>query len=235
MRALANDQRINGVRYGWEGDRNASPSVQRVNGTVVRRNHALNPRHVSGGSTAEAMQRWTWARRYVSNFNGLHGVTTACRTTSPSIETTSNGALGSGRGFDFYANMDTPARTSGEAIASPVIPGETLHLECSFAMSFSGSASLQCRFHDGAGTWVSARISGSPATPSGVGVVTPASMDVVVPAGSAYLSVQFVTAGSIAFLANSTMDMSELYIGAPGNYFDGDSVVTRETINGVKL
>ena len=37
MRALANDQRINGVSYGWEGARNASPSVQRVNGAVVRR------------------------------------------------------------------------------------------------------------------------------------------------------------------------------------------------------
>lgn len=38
MRALASDQRIAGVSYGWEGRRNESPSVMRMNGTIVRRN-----------------------------------------------------------------------------------------------------------------------------------------------------------------------------------------------------
>ena len=53
MRALANDQRINGVSYGWEGDRNSSPSVQRVNGSVVCHNMANNPRFTSTSGTVE--------------------------------------------------------------------------------------------------------------------------------------------------------------------------------------
>ena len=40
MRAATLDQRIAGVSYGWEGERNNSQSVQRVSGTVVRRNLA---------------------------------------------------------------------------------------------------------------------------------------------------------------------------------------------------
>ena len=53
MRALANDQRINGVSYGWEGDRNSSPSVQRVNGAVVCHNMANNPRFTRTSGTVE--------------------------------------------------------------------------------------------------------------------------------------------------------------------------------------
>lgn len=44
MRAATLDQRIAGVSFGWEGARNASPSVQRVNGTVIRRNLFPDPR-----------------------------------------------------------------------------------------------------------------------------------------------------------------------------------------------
>ena len=228
MRAAILDQRIAGVSYGWEGARNASPSVHRVNGAVVRRNRALNPRHASGGSTVEEGARYGWARSYISNFNGLHGVTTACRITSPPETTT--GAI---RGLDFYMNMALPPGTSGASIASPVTPGETLHLECSFAMSFSGSVILACYFHDGAGNWVSYPIVSMPITPSNIGAVTRAYMDVVVPAGSAYLAARLATYGTITFPPNSTMDLSELYIGAPGPYFDGDTQVNAATINGV--
>ena len=230
MRALTNDQRINGVSYGWKEARNASPSVQRVNGAVVRRNRALNPRHVSGGSTVEERARMGWKQSYISNFNGLHGVTTACRMTSPPEETT-----GDSRGVDLYGVMDIAPRTSGEYIAFPVTPGETLHLECSFAMSFSGNIYMVHRFHDGAGNWVTNPVYGPKLTPSSIGAVTPASMDVVVPAGSAYLCARLITRLVITYPPNATIDLSELYIGAPGDYFDGDTQVNAATINGVKL
>lgn len=228
MRAAILDQRIAGTSYGWEGARNTSPSAQRVNGAVVRRNRALNPRHVSGGSSAEEGYRWSWTRSYISNFDGLHGVTTACRITSPSKETS-----GSSRGFDFYGNMDNPAGTSGSYIALPVTPGETLHLECSFAMSFSGSVRMDCRFHDGAGNWVKGTIYGPTVTPSSIGAVTSAYTDVVVQDGSAYVAARLLVADTVTFPPNSTMDLSELYVGAPGDYFDGDTQVNAATINGV--
>ena len=216
------DKKVVGVRQGDKfilGRHNLVPNgrAKYTSGTVeVRRNLALNPRQASGGSSAEIMARWSWTASRISNFSGLHGVTTAARMTSPSSETT-----GGSRGFDFYANMDIAAGTSGAAISQPVTPGKTIHLECSFAMSFSGGAYMESRFHDGNGNWVSASVKGAPATPSGIGVVTNASIDVVVPAGAAYLAARLGTIGSITFPANATMDMSELYIGAPGDYFDG--------------
>ena len=53
MRALANDQRINAQRYAWVGARNGSPSVQQVNGAVVREQLANNPRFTSTSGTVE--------------------------------------------------------------------------------------------------------------------------------------------------------------------------------------
>ena len=53
MRAAILDQRITSVSYGWDGARNASPSVQRVNGAVVRRSLANNPRFTRTSGTVE--------------------------------------------------------------------------------------------------------------------------------------------------------------------------------------
>lgn len=51
MRAAILDQRITSVSYDWDGERNASPSVQRVNGTVVRRSLSNNPRFTRTSGT----------------------------------------------------------------------------------------------------------------------------------------------------------------------------------------
>ena len=52
MRAAILDQRITSVSYGWDGEDNASPSVQQVNGAAVRRNMANNPRFTRTSGTA---------------------------------------------------------------------------------------------------------------------------------------------------------------------------------------
>ena len=53
MRAAILDQRITSVSYGWDGEDNASPSVQQVNGAVVCRNMANNPRFTRTSGTVE--------------------------------------------------------------------------------------------------------------------------------------------------------------------------------------
>lgn len=53
MRAAILDQRITSVSYGWEGARNASPSVQQVNGAVVLRSLPNNPRFTRTSGTVE--------------------------------------------------------------------------------------------------------------------------------------------------------------------------------------
>ena len=51
MRAAILDQRITSVSYDWDGEDNASPSVQQVNGTVVCSNKANNPRFTRTSGT----------------------------------------------------------------------------------------------------------------------------------------------------------------------------------------
>ena len=51
MRAAILDQRITSVSYDWDGEDNASPSVQQVNGAVVCRNMANNPRFTRTSGT----------------------------------------------------------------------------------------------------------------------------------------------------------------------------------------
>ncbi len=51
MRAAILDQRITSVSYDWDGEDNASPSVQQVNGAVVCRNMANNPRFIRTSGT----------------------------------------------------------------------------------------------------------------------------------------------------------------------------------------
>ena len=53
MRAAILDQRITSVSYDWDGEDNASPSVQQVNGAVVCRNMANNPRFTRTSGTVE--------------------------------------------------------------------------------------------------------------------------------------------------------------------------------------
>ena len=53
MRAAILDQRITSVSYDWDGEDNASPSVQRVNGAVVRRSLPNNPRFTRTSGTVE--------------------------------------------------------------------------------------------------------------------------------------------------------------------------------------
>lgn len=107
MRALANDQRINGVSYGWKGARNASPSVQRVNGAVVRSNMANNPRFTSTSGTVEV-------RRNLFNNPGVIGSTLGL-----SCWSGTNNSISQNRVDATWSKSGSAARTTWNTVVNP--------------------------------------------------------------------------------------------------------------------
>ena len=238
MRAAILDQRITAVSYGWEGARNASPSMQRVNGTVVRRNLAnrpagtsnvLNPGELgfiprmagSGGSQAISL---------LTDIQGPAGtgITTAVRKTWTVIGTTLNDVAFS--------------HSISGVNAYPVTPGDVFTISSYWRVNRSQIAMLRsilnCQFINSSGA-DAGLVSGSNYTgPIVADEWNRVSITVTVPEGVAFV---------IPWLLISFKDKTSLQVGDTLDgtgllvekspilrpYFDGDTQVNAATINGV--
>lgn len=183
----------------------------------VRRNYARNPRGAASGNYDEYQPRYSWARTTVSGvavpFPG--GPTTAIRVTCPSAQT------GAGRGFDIGANMDsaTPG-TTGVWLNYPVTPGVPVTVSAWARSNRTATGTrMMIRTHDGAGNWVGAANVGTSSTLTG-GVWALYTHTITPAAGATYLTAR-VDIGSVAWAINDTIDQTAVYVGVPGDYFDG--------------
>ncbi|MGN7976532.1 hypothetical protein ACTJJ4_03080 [Microbacterium sp. 22195] len=185
--------------------------------TEARRNRARNPRGTASGYYEEYQTRYSWPRTTMSGttapFTG--GPTTGLRLTCPSAQT------GAGRGFDIGGNADiaTPG-TTGAWLNYPVTPGVKVTVS-GWARSNRTVAgtSMMIRTHNGAGAWIGAQsFSAARTMPGGVWTFF---THTITPATGATHLVARITLGSIAWAANDVVDQTAVYIGAPGDYFDG--------------
>lgn len=123
-------------------------------GSIIEiwRNHCLNPRQVSGGSTSEFQIRYGWAPSYLTGvvIPGS-GLTTAARSTCPSVMTDPNQGVGWGGSV-----QGLNPGTSGDWLNYPMTPGVPMKLFTKVRLGLSGDVTVRLRYHDGAGNWVGA-------------------------------------------------------------------------------
>ena len=137
MRALANDQRINGVSYGWEGARNASPSVQQVNGAAVFRNMANNPRFTRTSGTVEVRRNLhisPGARTTNTNFSGWSGTNNKVQYSVVQASWSSSGMAVRMS----FTNVQTDTGDFDTRFTSGVTAGKTYTMVLSYVVSKSG-------------------------------------------------------------------------------------------------
>ena len=240
MRALANDQRINGVSYGWERARNESPSVQRVNGAVVRRNLANRPAGAStdlnpgelGFSTRWAGDGGAQKISILTDVQGPDetGITTAIRKTWTVI----------GKGLSDVAFAHASSGVNGY----PVTPGEVYTVSSYWRVSRSQINILQsktsCVLVNSSGK-NTGTVNGSNYTGPIVAdewnlvyttVTVPEGISFIVP----YMNVSFLLRDNTSLQVGDTLDATGLLVEKPPvlrPYFDGDTQVNAETINRV--
>ena len=226
MRALANDQRINGVRYSWKGASNASPSVQRVNGSVVREQLVNNPRFTDTSGTVEvrrnlfsnprAVSLTSWGS-YISTsyvrtvLGGISdhplGITTANRVTA----TTSGTAIG---GAYFGQN----------AKALPIVAATTyvisVYIRPSISLVISPTVEWKKSDDTPAGTDTI-----GPSVTCPAGVWTRVSVIGTSPANTAYANITFYnTSNSTMWFVGDTLDSTGAMVEKSTilrDFFDG--------------
>lgn len=242
MRALANDQRINGVSYGWEGARNASPSVQRVNGAVVRRNLANRP---AGASTdlnpgeLGFLPRWAGSggSQKISLLTGIQGPTgtgiaTAIRKTWTVI----------GTGLSDVAFGHARISVNGY----PVTPGEVYTVSSYWRVSRSQinilKSKMDCVLVNSSGKDTGIADGSNYTGPIVADEWNRVHTTVTVPEGISfilpYMNVSFLLRDNTSLQVGDTLDGTGLLVeksSVLGSYFDGDTQVNAATINRVKL
>ena len=245
MRAAILDQRITSVSYGWDGEDNASPSVQQVNGAAVRRNMANNPRFTRTSGTVEVRRNLAntpagtstylnprelgfiarWAGRggsqEISLLNDIQGpagtgITTAIRKTWT--------VIGTELGDVAFAHANDNVN------AYPVAPGEVFTMSSYWRVSRSQNRLISSRFniyfYNSSGTSVSS-IAGSNYTgPVVADEWNMVSMTFTVPEGVSfmkpYLLVSFTDNTSLQ--VGDTLDATGLLVEKSTvlrPYFDG--------------
>lgn len=217
MRAVACDQRIAGVSYAWEGARNASPSVQRISGTVVRRNRAKAP----------IATPW-------SAMTGSDGAGTLSKNTLPGGRVAAKLAITT-KATAGIVRIDTTAATV--SYSAVVSAGETITISMAVASS-GGTIRLAVDWYRDDGPWVSASSSsvGTSSCSTDPDSPTRRSLTLTVPAGATRVR-PYLYDGSGAYPAVGVWIQGGdllVEVGSASNpYFDGDTVVSAATINGV--
>lgn len=191
-------------------------------GSIIEiwRNHCLNPRQVSGGSTSEFQIRYGWAPSYLT---GIvipgSGLTTAARSTCPSNMTDPN------QGVNWGGNVQLGSPlTSGDWLNYPMTPDVPMKLFTWVRLGLSGNVTVRLRYHDGAGNWVGA--SQSPlVVPLTAGVWTAVSVPSFTPPAGATHAVfgMFLNATSGTFPAGVAYDQTGCCVtqqAAPAAWFD---------------
>lgn len=221
MRAATLDQRIAGVSYGWEGERNGSPSVQRISGAVVRRNLLIRPRTDPGRPCIRATAgiRTGWGT------SGVQPISTVSDVTTPSgggyisrVQPQSSGTTT--LNADLFYGTDNPVVTPGESYT------QLIHVRSNEPLIVRTQAQYLTSGGGGAG------FIGGPAVTLVPGLWTPLTMTSQAPATAALLRVDIDSAGAVSYPEGTVLDVDAAIVG-DDVYFDGDTVVTRETINGV--
>ena len=137
MRAAILDQRITSVSYDWDGEDNASPSVQRVNGAAVRRNMANNPRFTRTSGTVEVRRNLhinPGARTTTTNFSGWPGTNNKVQYSVVQASWSSSGMAARIAFTDVQTNTgDFDAR-----LTSGVTAGKTYTIVLRYVVSRSG-------------------------------------------------------------------------------------------------
>ena len=158
MRAAILDQRIASVSYDWDGEDNASPSVQQVNGAVVCRNMANNPRFTRTSGTVEV-------RRNL--FLDPRGTNTALWKNISSIGArvamSSGGPIESPTWVKQVPDGNIPSRTPqfftvstvGGASDIAVVAGVTYFMSSGFIASVAGTVCIRAAFRNNSGTLLS--------------------------------------------------------------------------------
>lgn len=158
MRAAILDQRITSVSYDWDGEDNASPSVQLVNGAVVCRNMANNPRFTRTSGTVEV-------RRNL--FPDPRGTNTALwkniSSSGARVAMSSGGPIESPTWVKQVQDRDIPSGTQqfctvstiggGSDIA--VVAGVTYFISSGFIASVAGTVRIRAAFRNNSGTLLS--------------------------------------------------------------------------------
>lgn len=195
----------------------SNSSFETSSGTpyVFRKNLAQNPRQVSTGNFIERQTRFSWVGSWVSQ-TWHPFITTATRYTAPSSPSSSPG------GVDFGGNADlaTPS-TTGNWIAYPVLPGQTIVVSASAYGSKLAGWNFQYRFHDGLGNWVGVRAGGSSFADGQEGTTS-----ITVPAGAAYFVARIQLGGAVgSVVAGDWFEYTgiriETGVVVPSGYFDG--------------
>lgn len=238
MRAAILDQRIAGTSYGWEGARNASPSVQRVNGAVVRRNLANRPAGTSDGLNPGDLGFWPlWAgdggSQQISLLTGIQGpagtgITTAVRKKWTVIGTT----------LQEVAFWNTLNGVS----AYPVTTGEVYTVSSYWRVSRSQSSMTANRMsivpRDASGKALDTIYGVNNTGPIIADEWNKLSATATMPENAAYVEIRHAAlfTNNTSLQVGDTLDATGLLVEKSPilrPYFDGDTQVNRETINGV--
>lgn len=238
VRAAILDQRIVGTSYGWEGTRNASPSVRRVNGSVVRRNLANKPAGTSDDlNPGEFGFRHRWAgvggSQEISLLTGIQGpagtgITTAVRKTFTVIGTSLlDVAFGNNlSGVNGY----------------PVTPGDVYTVSSYWRVSRTQNSLFVDRpvvtFYDSSGAKVSNFYEINHNGPIVADKWNRAYTTVTVPKNAAYVSCvhEMLFPDNTSLQVGDTLDATGLLVEKSSllrPYFDGGTQVNAATINGV--
>lgn len=198
-----------------------NPGFENVGSFIeIWRNHCLNPRQISGGSTSEFQIRFGWTPAYLTGvvIPGS-GITTAARSTCPSNTTVPD------QGVNWGGNVSlTNPGTSGDWLNYPMTPGVPMKLFTRVRLGLSGNVTVRLRYHDGAGNWVGA--SESPlVVPLTAGVWTAVSVPSFTPPAGATHAVfgMFLNATSGTFPAGVAYDQTACCVtqqAAPAAWFD---------------
>lgn len=180
-------------------------------GVLILRNRVYNPKQAPTGGTAEWGGRYSWTRTLVTYENRF-----------ASRLTVGSGSLGPDRGFDWYSNADVTPPSSGNGLLSPVTAGERLAISFDTRASIAGTKQkLRFRIHNGAGAWVSSIYLIDPGWTTSTDWQR-LTADFIVP-NTGYLSVRNAVDTDSRWTATDWLEQSNLYIGSPNPYFDGDA------------
>ena len=137
MRAAILDQRITSVSYNWDGEDNASPSVQQVNGAAVFRNMANNPRFTRTSGTVEVRRNLhisPGARTTNTNFSGWSGTNNKVQYSVVQASWSSSGMAVRMS----FTNVQTDTGDFYTRFTSGVTAGKTYTMVLSYVVSKSG-------------------------------------------------------------------------------------------------
>lgn len=221
MRAATLDQRIAGVSFGWEGERNGSPSVQRMNGAVVRRNLLIRPRtdpeRICIRATAGLRAGW--------GASGVQPISIVSDETAPSgggyisrVQPQSSGTTT--LNADLFYGSDTPVVTPGESYT------QLIHVRSNEPLMVRTQAQYLTSEGGDATSVAGHAVTLVP------GLWTPLTMTSRAPATAALLRVDIDSAGAVSYPKGTVLDVDAAIVGGDV-YFDGDTTVNAATINGV--